>query len=84
MFLPFPSLPQVFKQLWVRSWSRFWGWLQIASGTIALGLTQLGALINQPDVKSAIGALALPAYIALGIAILGAITLMARSHPQDA
>lgn len=42
----------------------------------------LGNIVNDPSVRSAIAALDAPVWIGLGVAVLGAVTLLSMSHPD--
>lgn len=53
------------------------------SGGSLLILHELDPMIRDPDVKSAITAMNFPAYVGLSLAIIGVITLAARSHVSD-
>lgn len=55
-----------------------WGYLQVLSGTILAGLHYLGDVVTDPDVKSLIQTMKLPAYVILGILAFGAITIAVR------
>jgi hypothetical protein len=72
------------KHVWKPDWGTAWGWTKLASGAIVLGfhstLTALSPVINSTEVKSSLEALHLDPKIGLGLAVLGAITLIAASH----
>lgn len=75
------SLPaQVTKTVWQESWSQLWGHLQLWGGFCASAFAILGEVLNDNGVKNAADALHLDPRITLAIAVLGVVTLMARSH----
>lgn len=73
-------LQQLRKSFWKDSWSRLWGHIQLWSGTVSLGFAALGEILNNNSVKNAADALHLDPRISLALAVLGVVTLMARSH----
>lgn len=72
------------KAVWARSWSRIWGWSKITLGALILSWNQIiiyiGNIAIDPEVKAQIASLGLPTYVGLGLAIIGCITLVARTH----
>jgi hypothetical protein len=77
------SLWVKFKARWKSSWTVIWGILQTGFGSIQLLFQQLGTTFNDPDFKSAINAITLPAYVATLISIFGIITIVVRLRKQS-
>lgn len=76
------QIKQWAKDFWVKSWTRLWGSLKLLAGSLfAVGM-YLGNIVNDPSVRSAIAALDAPVWIGLGVAVLGAVTLLSMSHPD--
>lgn len=73
-------LPQLRKSIWKDSWSRLWGHIQLWGGAIAASFSILGEVLNDNTVKNAADAMHLDPRIMLGLAVLGVVTLMARTH----
>lgn len=68
------------KSIWTEQWTGFLGWTKIAVGTVGAGLTSVGTVLNDGSVKSAIDSLNLDPKIMLGLAVLGALTLLSIEH----
>lgn len=75
---------QTLKDFWHQSWTKVWGRVQVTAGVVALGwqsaLPYLSNMSNDYNVKAALTALQVPAYVGLTVAVLGVVTLVARSH----
>lgn len=69
------------KNVWNESWARAWGYTKLL---VALGgacLHYLGGIVNDGNVKAAVDALHLDPKILLGLAVLGAVTIL--SAPKE-
>jgi hypothetical protein len=59
-----------------------WGYLKILVGMLLLSthevIQMLQTVITDPEVKAAINSMNFPAYVGLGLAIIGCVTLAAR------
>jgi hypothetical protein len=65
---------------WRDAWTKTLAYVQVAGAGLLGIISYLGNVINNPDVKSALEAMSLPAGIVLGIALFGAVTYMASEH----
>jgi hypothetical protein len=73
------QLLQPLKAFWVKSWTHVLGYCQAVGSVLALGTHQIVNLVQDPNVKHALEALNLP-YVALGLAVLAALTLASMEH----
>lgn len=86
------SLWQRIKKWCFHSLTIAWGYFKVTAGAFLLSFHELfdyiGTFITDPDVKSSLSAFNFPAYVGLGLAIIGFITLSARlrtvTKPTDA
>lgn len=75
-----PNIKQWLKEIWTKSWTRAFGIAKITAGcTIAIG-TYIGNIVNDPGVRDAFHQLNVPTWVGLGIAVLGAMTLLSMAH----
>ena len=74
--------PSLLQNLWRKSQVKIWGWFKIATGTSLVGIHYVGHAVHDPSVQSALGPLQLPAYVGLGLAVIGFVTLASESHPD--
>ena len=56
----------------------FWGYLKVGAGGLSLLVSLSAEILNNSDVKSAIGSFNLPPKYALALSVLGVVTLYAR------
>lgn len=72
------------KNVWVESWSKIWGRIQVATGIVILCLQTIlpyvGDILNDPTLKNTIPDFLVSPSVAAGISIIGGITLIARRH----
>jgi hypothetical protein len=78
MFLK--SLQQSSKAFWQEQWTALWGWSKITAGGILASLSLAGQVVADPYVRGAIDNLHLPAWVGLGIAAFGVVTLLSMAH----
>lgn len=61
---------------WNKAWTKIWAQLQLVGAAVTAGASYLAGVIHDPSVQSALSAVAMPTWAALGIALLGAVTLV--------
>lgn len=75
---------QSIKDFWHTEWTAFWGWTKVTAGAVIAifppMLHYLGGILNDPKVQAALDQLHMDPKIGLGLAALGAITLLSMSH----
>lgn len=80
----FNTILQKIKDFWHKEWTAFWGWAQTTSGLVVAAAPVvaqgLSAVLNEPKVQAAIDQLHLDPRVGLGLAALGAITLMSMAR----
>lgn len=81
--LRLPLMLSLFKSIWLKSWTKFWGYCQMAGAAILGVLGQLHSYISDPTLKSYLGDLDLPKYIISGLAVFGIVTWLAHGRADD-
>jgi len=71
---------QSLSNAWHKSWAKHWGVAKLATGGLALGTHYIGQVVNNSDVKAAIDALHIDPKLMLGLAVLGAVTIVSAEH----
>lgn len=78
------SILQKFEDFWKKEWTAFWGWTKVTAGLIVAAVPVvsqgIGTILNEPKVQAAIDQLHLDPKIGLGLAALGAVTLVSMAH----
>jgi len=64
------------SDFWNKAWTKIWAQLQLVGAALLAIASYLGSVINDPSVKSAVGAVSMPTWAVLGIAVFGAVTLL--------
>jgi hypothetical protein len=82
--LPQPQpQPSLLRKLWVEAWTETWGYLNIIVGLFITGLSSIAEVVTSPSVKDALSSVAMPAYVGLAIAVIGAVTIMSAQHAES-
>lgn len=73
---------QRLRQLWVKEWTKFWGWLKVAAGSLMVSFHWLVGLFQDSNVKTELDKLNVP-WIGISLAVIGFITLASVAHPTQ-
>lgn len=71
---------QRLSKLWQDSQVTAWGSAKVGAGSLLFAIHFIAETLHDSDVKAALAAMNFPAYVGLGLAILGIITLAAEPH----
>lgn len=74
------SIKHRLYDLWVTSYTQIWGELKLIGGVCMASGAYIGNIYNDPNVHAAVDRLNWPVELGLGLAVLGAITLVMKSH----
>lgn len=73
---------QRLKEYAQKSGTVLWGYIKIASGAFLLSsheiISVVGDAITDPTIKSAMDAMNFPAYVGLGLVLIGYVTVQVR------
>lgn len=72
------------KEIWRKSWTKLWGYIQMGGAATMAGLSELHTYITDPTLKDYLGQLDLPKYVVTAFAIAGIITWLAHGRESDA
>lgn len=82
-----PSFLQRLNEGLKKSWTVRWGFIKVALGGLLTALHELvpiiDGIVHDPDVKGAVSAMNFPAYVGLGLAVLGVITVLCRVRAKS-
>lgn len=74
------EIKQSLKDFWVASYTKVWGEMKLIGGLCFAVGSYIANIYQDPNVHSALDRLNVPVEIGLGLAVLGAVTLVMRSH----
>lgn len=74
---------QLFKNIWSKSWTKFWGYCQMAGAAILTTLGELHNYVSDPTLKTYLDQMDLPKYVIAGLAMFGIITWLAHGRDSD-
>lgn len=63
------------QAVWDKAWTKIWAQLQLLGGALMAIISYMASVIHDPNVQSTLSAVAMPTWVAVGIAVFGAITL---------
>lgn len=71
---------QPFKLVWEKSWTKLWGYSQMAGSAVLMGISELNTLVSNETVKDYLNMIDVPKSVLLAIATLGLITWLAHGR----
>lgn len=78
------SAAALFKAVWKKSWTKFWGYCQMAGAAAWGGLSELNSFIQDPHFKDYLSNFEVPKWVLVSLATFGLITWLAHGREDDA